>query len=110
MTPVEEIFESATRPKGDLAGVFEHDGDTGYFYLYRAEPRKVLAAIHILSGHADFGAPDVHVRWTEDGSKVGLFIRGIVWAVFDGARLTSFGGNYRPAGSPSIPRAALEGF
>lgn len=40
------IFESATRSAGDLAGVFEHDDDTGYFYLYdlsRGEGQKSLA-------------------------------------------------------------------
>lgn len=28
----EEMFDSSTRSKGDLAGVFEYDGETGYFY------------------------------------------------------------------------------
>ncbi len=32
MTP--ELFESETSADGRMAGVFEFDGDTGYFYLY----------------------------------------------------------------------------
>jgi hypothetical protein len=29
-----EILKNTTRSAGDLAGVFEFDGDTSYFYLY----------------------------------------------------------------------------
>jgi hypothetical protein len=29
-----DIFDSSVRSDGDLAGVFEYDGQTGYFYLY----------------------------------------------------------------------------
>jgi uncharacterized protein len=33
----DEIFESASRAAGDLAAVFEYDGETGYFYLYELQ-------------------------------------------------------------------------
>ncbi len=33
----EEIFDSCVREKGDLAGVFEYDGEAGYFYLYETK-------------------------------------------------------------------------
>lgn len=51
-----EMFQSAVRSSGDLAGVFEYDGETGYFYLYQtgAMGNKILSANHILTGPADF--------------------------------------------------------
>jgi len=51
------MFDSAAQSGGNLAGVFEYDGDTGYFYLYRTkgeEGRKVVVAIWILNGTPDF--------------------------------------------------------
>ena len=53
---MEEIFESSVRSAGDLAGVFEFDGDTSYFYLYRvdaSEGNKVLDAIKVSVGEPD---------------------------------------------------------
>jgi hypothetical protein len=35
-----EMFESASRANGDLAGVFEYDGETGYFYLYETKETR----------------------------------------------------------------------
>jgi hypothetical protein len=54
-----EILKNATRSAGDLAGVFEFDEDTSYFYLYNTSGdagQKVLGAIHIMSGTPDFDA------------------------------------------------------
>ena len=110
----DEISESSVRSAGDLAGVYEYDGTTGYFYLYRAGGRaenKVLASVHILSGRPDFGDQDVAVRWDVDEERVGLFIRGVLWAVFDSRSGTPLGGSYQ-AGSatPSVPAGAARGF
>ena len=52
-----DIFDSCLRSAGDLAGVFEHDGETGYFYLHRAAPSsEVLDHIHIVNAEIDFAA------------------------------------------------------
>jgi len=43
---------------GDLAGVFEGDGETAYFYLYdqrRSKADMVVDAIHITRKQTDFG-------------------------------------------------------
>jgi hypothetical protein len=98
MTEIDEMFESVVRPGGELAGVFEYDGDTNYFYLYRTgeDGDKVLDSIHVLSGRPDFLSTDLDIRWTADETKVGLFIRGELWAVFDSHSRTKHGGNYRP--------------
>jgi hypothetical protein len=99
-----EIFESSVRPTGDLAGVFEHDGEAGYFYLYgNGENKEVLGALHVLSGPCGFRAEDVEVRWAADGSVVGLFISGRVWAVFDANNRTEYGGDYAAGVGPDLP-------
>jgi hypothetical protein len=41
-----EIFVSSVRSTGDLAGVFEYDGETGYFYLYRAKGASGKKIMH----------------------------------------------------------------
>jgi|GEM_PF-774329 len=109
----DEIFESAVRSIGDLAGVYEHDGETGYFYLYDTRnegAQKVIGAIPVLSGTSDFQQKDVAVRWDCTESKVGLYIYGKLWAVFDGATGAKYGGHYRPHTSPEIPANITSAF
>jgi hypothetical protein len=109
----EEIFDSAIRSAGDRAGVFEYDGETGYFYLYdnnNAVGRKVIGSIRVLSGDADFTENDVAVRWDREERKVGLFIREVLWAVFDLCDGARYGGGYTPRSRPSLPREVESGF
>jgi hypothetical protein len=97
---------AVTRTKNDLAGVFEFDGEVGYFYLYRnqaAEGKRIVSSIHIVSGTPGFEQADVEIRWTAEGAVVGLFIYSVLWAAFDAIHLTKFGGNYRSHGKPEIP-------
>lgn len=108
-----EIFDSSVRSKGDLAGVFEYDGETGYFYLCRAKGDAVEAIIdrvHVISGEPDFGEDDVSVRWDRREEKVGLFIRGQLWTVFDAARQKIHGGAYDSGASPAIAAEGRAGF
>lgn len=59
------IFDSATRSAGDIAGVFEHDRDVGYFYLYdftRGNGQKIVGAIRMATGKPAYGARDVEIR------------------------------------------------
>lgn len=112
MTPsAEEMFVSAVRSSEDLAGVFEHDGDTGYFYLYdqsRPVSQRVKCAIHILSGRPDFTENDVKVCWSSDEKIVGLFVRGRLWAAFRGTE--KYGGDYRTEGRADIPESVVASF
>jgi hypothetical protein len=111
MMPPDEMFVSASRSAGDLSGVFEYDGETGYFYQYdqsRKGGQRVAGAIHIFSGNPNFTASDVEVRWTDDEEKVGLFIRGELWAAFCGEERV--GGNYRAGGKPDIPNSIVAAF
>jgi hypothetical protein len=83
---MEEIYESQTRTGGDLAGVFEFDGEVSYFYLYAVKDNgslKIGAAIKILTGPPDFRAADISIRWDPSEEFVGLFIEGRFRAAFD---------------------------
>lgn len=93
-----DMFLSSIRSTGDLAGMFEFDGDTAYFYLYvpRAEPKnRILNAVHIWTGHTDLTINDIAIGWDLDERRVGLFIRNQLWATFDGDR--AVGGGYAVA-------------
>ena len=109
--PPEEMFVSAVRSSGDMAGVFEYVDETGSFYLYdktRTGGQRVMAAIHILSGNPDFSESDVEVRCTQREEVVGLFIRDRLWAVFSGRE--AHGGKYRIGGRPEIPDLVASAF
>src|SRR6185312_13752110 len=102
----EELFDSAVRSRGDLAGVFEYDGETAYFYLYdvtREQEHRIVDAIHVLSGESDLTAQDDEVRWDDDESRVELFLRETQWAVFNVTTREKHGGNYSPHSKPKIP-------
>lgn len=107
-----EMFGSSVRPAGDLAGVFEYDGETGYFYLYETEGgggHKVLASIHVLTGEPDFSEEDVTIQWDSANLRVGLLIRDVLWAVFDEGG-TQYGGSYSPSATPRLPSEARSWF
>jgi hypothetical protein len=90
-----EIFASSVRSTGDLAGVFEYDGETGYFYLYRTKGgggTKIIDALHIISGPVDFARDDVSIQWDDSETKVALFVNKTMWAVFDCTLSQKFGG------------------
>ena len=101
-----EIFDSSVRCPGDLAGVFEYDGENADFYLYddtREENQKILSVIHVLSGNSDLTSQDVEVRWDDTETRVALFLRGTQWAVFNVVTGEKYGGNYSPHVQPQIP-------
>jgi hypothetical protein len=101
-----EIFDSAVRSAGDLAGVYEYDGETGYFYLYdtrKEDEHRIVGAISVFTGTSELKERDIVIRWDPTESMVGLFIRGQLWAVFDGERGTEYGGHYRENGQPGVP-------
>lgn len=101
------------RSASDLAGVFEFDGDTGYFYLYKTnakEGEKIMAAIHIFSGRPNFEQRDISIRWTPDENVVGLFIRGKLQAAFDCKSGAAYGGCSSTGISGMIPPKISQSF
>ena len=106
-----EIFQSSVRATGDLAGVFEYDGETGYFYLYSTSQsggRKVLGALHVFAGRPDFRQADVDIRWDATETLVGLFIRHQIWAAFDTTSGDGYSGNYAARAPPELPSRISE--
>jgi hypothetical protein len=109
----DELFDSSARSKGDLAGVFEYDGDVGYFYLYRCgdeAAQKVVGAIRILSGTADFEEADLAIRWDADEKRVALFVCGQICAAFDADSGVKYGGSYRRGENADLPSDVLHAF
>lgn len=107
------MFESSVRSQGDLAGVFEYEDDSGYFYLYRTtenEDHKVTGAIQILTHKPDFDESEVVVQWDTAERIVGLFISGRLWAAFDSSTGVKYGGAYRAGGNPQVPAEVLGAF
>jgi hypothetical protein len=105
-----EIFESAVRSIGDLAGVFEFDGVTSYFYLYRVdenEEEKILDAIKISVDAPDYTDADVEIQWFDNERLVCLKIREEIWAAFDCDSSQKFGGDYIAGTSPHLPPEIL---
>ena len=103
-----EIFDSAVRTKGDLAGVFEYDeadgpqNATAYFYLYETAG-PVAGAIHIRSGAWSITEADITVKWDRGEQRVGLFIFGVLTAAFDAATGARYGGRHGEDFNSGIP-------
>ncbi|TPI27544.1 hypothetical protein FJW08_24135 [Mesorhizobium sp. B3-2-1] len=98
-----DIFDSAIRTKGDLAGVFEYDetdgpqNATAYFYLSEIKGQAfgpIVASIHIQSGAWAITEADVAVRWDRNEQFVGLFIFGTLAAAFDATTGARYGGGH----------------
>ena len=88
-TPGEETFYASDSPTSSFSGVFEDDGQTGYFYAYdRAAPddARILDACHVydVADVVDGDRPsEVEVIWTSDGMKAALLINDYAHAVID---------------------------
>jgi len=53
--------------RGGVFGVFEDDGETGWFYLYRAEESRIFRCTHVYNRvRVSPGADDVDVVWSSD--------------------------------------------
>ncbi|MHB1058724.1 MAG: hypothetical protein ACYC0F_12685 [Rhodanobacter sp.] len=99
-----EIFESQVNSDESLAGVYEHDVEGGYFYLYdlaRPEGQKVTSAVRVSVGPFRHASDDLAIRWSGDEGIVGLFIKNQLCAAFDVKSRKAFGGDSE--GSASIP-------
>ena len=87
--PGEETFYASDSPTSSFSGVFEDNGETGYFYAYdRAAPEdaRILDSCHIYDA-ADVVDRDrrseVTVLWSRDGLKAALLINHYAHAVID---------------------------
>lgn len=83
----------AASPSRALGASFEDDGTTAYFYaLDLKAPERVQAAIHVydVSSASEGRVQAIEIRWSGDGSRVGLFINGAVNAAFDFDRYLAY--------------------
>jgi hypothetical protein len=107
-----DIFESSVRSHGDLAGVFECDGEEGYFFLFdltKGTGEQGAGVICVHPENADLKEADVAIKWSKSEEIVGLYIRGGLCAAFD-QKGRKFGGNYGTREAPSIPARVVEQF
>ena len=103
-----KVFKESVRGRGDLAGVFEHDGETSYFYLVdfkTTKGMKIVDAIHIATGPLPFRDAQIEIRWSTAEDRTGLFLAGTQWAVFNVVQGTKFGGGYSTERAPDIPES-----
>jgi hypothetical protein len=99
-------FESAVRSKGDYGGVYEYADDVAYFYLYHLNSEsgsKIKDGVQLFQGENTLVDGDVRVVWNGVEDKVGLEIKGKIWAVFDIGENKKYGGNCDLASTPEIP-------
>ena len=81
--PMQEYFESAVRLAGDFAGVFECDGETSYFYLYRLDAsadRKIVRVLNLELKAAQLLDKQITVFWSENQNTVFLKVGGEIVA------------------------------
>ena len=62
--------------------------------MHERSAGRVLDHIHVHSGNSGLRESDVIIRWDGRDEKVGLFIRGELWAYFDRVSGQKHGGNY----------------
>jgi len=106
-----DIFECQTNASETLAGVYEHDDEVGYFYLYdltRQEGQKVVGAVRVFVGPFRHALNDLVIRWSSDEQAVGLFVEGELCAAFDVKSREAFGGDSE--GRRSIPDSTKKSF
>jgi hypothetical protein len=105
------ILESQVNTDETWAGVYEHDDEVGYFYLYQiASPEgpKVTGAIHISKGSCKYEVGDLAIRWSNDDAFVGLFIGNKLRAAFEVESQRVFGGT-SDENNP-IPESVIDTF
>lgn len=114
MTKQAEMWLALPRAAGDYAGVFEHDGRVGYFYLYEVngpEGRKVRCALRVVGDDQGLHDGEVGLLWDGEERMVGVMIRGQLCAAFDSSTGEKFGGEFAPSGSGTgLPQWVREAF
>jgi hypothetical protein len=104
----DDLFIESVRPKGDFAGVFEYYCEVGYFYLYRLPASgtdgKIDGSIEIVKGKLTFEPDQLELRWSAEQDRVGLFIGGKIWALFNVKSGAVYGQTHTKTLASNIPK------
>lgn len=88
-------FITAVCEANGLAGVYEYDDGTAYFYLCSVGPSGHAAIIDNLQIDPrvrELSNGDIVLAWDDVGIRVGLFVKQVLCAVFNVDMHTKFGG------------------
>lgn len=86
--PGTEVWLASDSSSSSFSGVFEDDGETGYFYAYdRSNPEEpILDAVQIYDGQSVRDRDresEAEILWSSDGLKAGLLINAVLHAVIN---------------------------
>jgi hypothetical protein len=81
-----DVYESATDDLGRFGAVFERDDETAYFYLLdmrKQEGKRIVSAFNAKAVTDLPADTPVSIRWSSSVAAVGLFVDGVLSAIFD---------------------------
>lgn len=81
-----DVYESATDDLGRFGAVFERDDETAYFYLLdmrKQEGNRIVSAFNTKAVTDLPADTPVSIRWSSSVAAVGLFVDGVLSAIFD---------------------------
>lgn len=81
-----DIFVDTLNADRTFAGVFEADDTVSYFYLCsltEGPNGRIIGAVQVYRGLPNFAESEVVVRWFDNETKVGVFIKGELGAYLD---------------------------
>jgi hypothetical protein len=93
-----EIFVCDVGREGRYAGILHGDDAVTWFYFHDLAAQKVLGAVQVYRGVPNFTEADVEIRWNDDQTEVGVFIKGELGACFDLVRGWGYPGTYSRTG------------
>jgi hypothetical protein len=107
-----EIHKSSLSELG-VGAVFETEDGVGFFYLYddrRKVGAKIVAALRVCDQGHGLSDVEIDLVWDSSDTKVGLEIRGELWAVFNTKTMKGFHTPYRRGKAPQLGKEVLKGF
>jgi hypothetical protein len=81
-----DVYESAVDEAGKFGAAFERNDETAYFYLLdmgKQEGERIVSAFNAKAVTDLPADTPVSIRWSSSVAAVGLFIDGVLSAVFD---------------------------
>lgn len=85
-----KVFVADQSGPDEYTAFFEDDGETGYLYVSDRRKNEIVQHLQIYNDSAalNVSQDDVHVIWSEDGTKCGVVIWGGLRGIIDLAKGT----------------------